>query len=360
LFDLKAHLKTLVEVHAPSGHEAPARAIIRESWLDFVNEFEQDKLGSLIGIKRATLPNPNQRKIMLSAHMDEIGLMVREIVDGFIYVHRIAGVDNRVMLAQPVIVHGKRPLPGIVAAAPPHLLTDEETKKYPPFDHLVIDVGLSADEVRELVQIGDLITSDVPMIELQGGYLAAKAMDDRASVASVTFALHELQMMQHSWDVYATATVQEESGLYGAATAAYHIKPDIAIAIDVTFADQPGVPADDANEMGAGPAIGLGANFHPKLFDKMIEVAKEYEIKYQIEPAVGATGTDAASIQVAREGIPTLLLSLPLRNMHSPVETLNLRDIERTGRLMAQFIASLDNDFLSAIQWDELKAKTEG
>ena len=359
MFDLKAHLKTLVETHAPSGHEAAIREVIRESWLDFVNEFEQDKLGSLIGIKRATLPNEGERKIMLSAHMDEIGLMVREIVDGFIYVHRISGVDNRVMLAKPVIVHGKRPLPGVVAAAPPHLLEAEERKKYPSFDQLVIDVGLPADEVESLVNVGDLITSEAPMIELQGSYLAAKAMDDRASVAAVTVALHELQMMQHSWDVYATATVQEESGLLGAATAAYHIQPDIAIAIDVTFAEQPGVPSDEANEMGGGPAIGLGANFHPKLFDKIVEVAKEYEIKHQIEPAVGATGTDAAAIQLAHEGIPTLLLSLPLRNMHSPVETLHLRDIERTGRLMAQFIASLDNDFLSAIEWDELQSKTK-
>ncbi|MDQ7027257.1 MAG: M42 family metallopeptidase [Anaerolineae bacterium] len=358
MFDLKAHLKTLVETHAPSGHEAAAREVIRESWDNLVQEFDQDKLGSLIGIKRATLPNESQRKIMLSAHMDEIGLMVRDIVDGFIYVHSISGVDNRVMLAQPVIIHGKRPLFGVVAAAPPHLLKAKDRKKYPSFDQLVIDIGLPADELASLVQIGDLITPDAPLLELQGSYLAAKAMDDRASVAAVTLALHELQKMQHCWDVYATATVQEESGLLGAKTAAYHIKPDIAIAIDVTFADQPGVPADDASEMGAGPAIGLGANFHPKLFDKIVEVAKEYEIKYQIEPAVGATGTDAAAIQLARDGIPTLLLSIPIRNMHSPVETLHLRDIERTGRLMAQFIASLDNDFLSAIAWDKLQTET--
>lgn len=180
-------------------------------------------------------------------------------------------------------------------------------------------------------------------------------MDDRACVAAVTFCLHELQTMQHGWDVFATATVQEESGLHGARTAAYHIQPDIAIALDVTFAEQPGVSGDDALEMGGGPAIVLGANIHPKLYDKIIEVAKEYEIKHQIEPIPGATGTDAWAIQVARAGIPTALLGVPIRNMHSPVETLNLQDVERTGRLLAQFIAALDSDFLSAIAWDDLK-----
>jgi endoglucanase len=193
------------------------------------------------------------------------------------------------------------------------------------------------------------------MIELQGKFVAGKAMDDRACVAAVTHCLNELQSMQHSWDVYATATVQEETGLYGARTAAYHIQPDIAIALDVTFAEQSGVSQDDASEIGGGPSIALGANIHPKLFDRIIEVAKTYEIKHQIEAIPAATGTDAWAIQVARDGIPTALLSIPLRNMHSPVETVDLRDIERTGRLLAQFIASLDSSFMNAIDWDELK-----
>jgi len=355
LFDLKAHLKTLVEAHAPSGHEGPVREIIRNHWVEYVDEFAMDKLGSLIGIKRATLPMEPARKVMLAAHMDEIGLMVRDIVDGFIYVHRISGVDARLMLAQPVIVHGKRPLPGVVATKPTHLLTANDRKKYPTFDQLVIDVGLPAAEVAQLISIGDLITPDASLLELNGKQLAAKAMDDRACVAAVTHCLYELQSMQHQWDVYATATVQEESGLYGARTAAYHIRPDIAIALDVTFAQQPGVSADSASEMNGGPVIALGANIHPKLFDKLVDVAKTYEIKHQIAPYPARTGTDAWSIQVARDGIPTALLSIPLRNMHSAIETIDLRDIERAGRLLAQFIASLEGEFLSALAWDELK-----
>jgi tetrahedral aminopeptidase len=355
LFELKEHLKSLVETHAPSGHEAPIREVIRAAWQNLVDEFDQDKLGSLIGIRRATRTVEKRRRIMLAAHMDEIGMMVSAVRDGFIFVQRVAGMDNRIMLAQPVQVHGRRSLPGIVASTPPHLLTPEARKQYPTFEQLVIDVGLPAAEVEALVRIGDLVTPDTPMIELQGKFVAGKAMDDRACVAAVTHCLNELQSMQHSWDVYATATVQEETGLYGARTAAYHIQPDIAIALDVTFAEQSGVSQDDASEIGGGPSIALGANIHPKLFDRIIEVAKTYEIKHQIEAIPAATGTDAWAIQVARDGIPTALLSIPLRNMHSPVETVDLRDIERTGRLLAQFIASLDSSFMNAIDWDELK-----
>lgn len=355
MVDLKKHLKRLVEAHAPSGHEAPLREIMREEWADLVDEMEQDKLGSLIGIKRATHSLKEPRKIMLAAHMDEIGMMVRDVVDGFIFVHRISGVDNRVMLSQPVIVHGKRPLKGIVAATPPHLLSDADREKYPSFDELVIDVGLSAEEVAELVQLGDLITPDVAMVELQGKRVAAKAFDDRACVAAVTVCLDALQGMKHEWDVYAAATVQEETGLLGAKTAAYHIDPDIAIALDVTFADQPGVPGDEGRELGGGPVMGIGPNFHIKLSDKLKEVAKYHEIKLQYDTLPGRSGTDAWSIQVSRGGVPTLLLSIPIRNMHSPVETLDLSDIERAGRLLAHFIASLDADFLAAIDWDDLK-----
>ncbi len=357
MFDVKAHLKTLVETHAPSGYEGAIRDVLRQEWAPMTDSMETDGLGSLIGIKRATQPLDPPRRIMLAAHMDEIGLMVRDVVDGFIYVHRISGVDNRIMPSQPVIVHGRRELPGIVASVPPHLLTADMRTKYPSFDELIIDVGLPAAEVAELVRIGDLITPDAPMIELNGTRVAGKAMDDRACVAAVTVCLNELQSLQHKWDVYAVATVQEETGLFGAQTAAYAIQPDIAIALDVTFAAQPGVDVDTASEIGAGPAISIGPNFHARLVEQIKETARRAELKFQEDTIPGASGTDAWSIQVAREGIPTALFSIAIRNMHSPVETLDLKDITRTGRLLAQFIASLDADFLATIDWDDLKAQ---
>ncbi len=348
MFDLKAHLRTLTETHAPSGHEAPIRAVIEQAWRDLVDSLEQDKLGSLIGIKRAPQPLDPPRKIMLCAHMDEIGLMVANIIDGFIAVQRISGVDNRIMLAQAVIVHGRRPLPGVVAAMPPHLLTPAMRARYPAMNELLIDVGLPPQEVAELVQIGDLITMDAPMVELLNERAAGKAMDNRACVAAVTVCLHQLQRLYHQWDVYAVASVQEETGLYGAATAAYHINPDAAIALDVTFAPQPGVDSTDTSEMGGGVPVGIGPNFHPKLLERLRQTAKRVEIKIQNDLIPAESGTDAWAIQVAREGIPTLLIEVPIRNMHSPVETADLRDIDRAGRLLAAFIADLDGAFLAA------------
>ena len=351
MYNPKDHLKKLVETHAPSGYETPIVEILRQDWAELVDDFESDRLGSLIGIKRASQPSQPIRKIMLAAHMDEIGLMVRQIEDGFIYLHSINGVDSRVMMAQPVLVHGKRALPGLVATMPPHMLKAAERKKYPAIDDLVVDVGLPADEVADVVQIGDLVTVDVPMIELKGRKVAAKAMDDRACIAVITACLQALRKMRHSWDVYAAATVQEEVGLRGAATAANAIAPDCAIALDVGFAEQPGV-THSAGKLGGGPLLGIGANFHPKMVERLQEVAAYYDIKWQSDVMPARSGTDAWAIQVARDGIPTALLSLPLRNMHSPVETLDLKDIERCGRWLAHFISELDERFIDYLSLD--------
>lgn len=363
MFNLKAHLRTLVEAHAPSGHEGPVRLLLREAWSPLVDTFEEDRLGTLIGIKRATRPPQDgrpARRIMLAAHMDEIGLMVSGIRDGFILVHRISGIDNRIMPAQTVIVHaddGRDPLPGVVASKPPHLLVNSARTKYPTMQELMVDVGLPADEVEKRVRLGDLITVDAPMIELGANRVAGKALDDRACVAAVTFCLNELRTLHHTWDVYAAATVQEETGLIGAKTAANQIAPDLAIALDVTFAPQPGVDADSTADLGGGPGIGIGPNFHVKLVERLMETAKRREIKLQEDIIAGPSGTDAWAIQVALTGVPTALLEVPLRNMHSPVETADIRDIERCGRLLAHFIADLDADFLSAIDWDDMKGE---
>ncbi len=348
MYNPKEHLRRLVETHAPSGYEAPVAARLRDEWAGLVDDFDSDRLGSLIGIKRGDIAAEPRRKIMLAAHMDEIALMVRQIEDGFIYLHRVSGIDARVMLAQPVLVHGARPLPGVVASKPPHMLSANETRQYPPIDALVVDVGLPAAEVAQLVSIGDLVTVDGPMIDLQGRQVAAKAMDDRACIAVITACLELLRTMRHSWDVYAAATVQEEVGLRGATTAANHIAPDCAIALDVGFAEQPGVTTG-AGVLGGGPQLGIGANFHPKMVARLQAVAAYHEIKWQPDIMPARSGTDAWAIQVSRTGVPTALLSIPLRNMHSPVETLDLKDIERCGRLLAHFICALDEGFVDEL-----------
>jgi endoglucanase len=182
--------------------------------------------------------------------------------------------------------------------------------------------------------------------ELLGGMLSAKAMDNRSSVAAMILCLQELKKLRHRWDVYAVATADEEWGSYvGATTQAYAIHPDVAIAIDVTFADV----AEIEVKLDAGPVIALGPNNHPVLRERLLKACRDLELKYQNEMMPGGAGTDAYAIEISREGIPTVLISIPSRYMHSPVETVHPKDVERTARLMAHFITNLDESFVEEL-----------
>jgi endoglucanase len=214
-----------------------------------------------------------------------------------------------------------------------------------------VDLGLPSEEVEKLVRVGDIVTMEAPVVELTDDQIATKAMDDRAAVASVTACLHYLQSRSHVWDVYAVASVQEEVGLHGAMTAAHHTSPDLAIAIDVGFAEQPGMSDDNNVAVDKGPQIGIGPNFHDGLLKGLQKSAKELEISLPLDPTPGGSGTDAWAIQISREGVPTSLLSIPIRNMHSPIETVSIKCVNRTGRLMAEFISSLSADYLDTIAW---------
>jgi len=266
---------------------------------------------------------------------------------GFLRFTEIGGYDDRVLPGQEVLVHGVRPLPGVVAARPPHVLSPEERKKTLLIKDMFIDIGLPPKDVEALVHVGDTVTLRADYIELRNERAAAKAFDDRAAIVSILSCLEELSRMVHTWDVYAVATVQEEVGTRGAITSAFGIFPDVGIAIDVTHGDMPGVSERETVGMGKGPAIVFGPNIHPKLHQGLVETARRYEIPYQIEPATGPTGTDARAIQVSRSGVPTALLGLPLRYMHNPVETIDLADVRRTAWLMALTIARLDEIDLS-------------
>jgi endoglucanase len=349
-------LKQLSEVNGLSGYEGPARELIRQTWQPFVDEMREGKLGSLIALARGTGPAGSPEpakgprpKLMLAAHMDEIGLMVAGIEKGFLRITRVGGTDRRVLLGLEVVVHGRRDLPGVVATRPPHVLPEEERKKTVPWDKLFVDVGLPAEEVERLVTVGDPISIRREMVELKNNRVAGKAMDDRACVAAVTLALEQLTGVRHAWDVFAVATVQEETGLKGAITSAYGVAPDLAVALDVTFGRHPGVPEVDSLPLGEGPTIGIGPNFHPGLVARLKKVAEAHEIPYQMDPIPGRSGTDAWAIQVTREGVPTALVSIPIRYMHQPVETLAVQDVERAGRLLAAFIAGLEADFLEKL-----------
>lgn len=349
--DIVSLLKTLSETPGVSGYEDQVREVVSGVFGRYADEVRTDALGNIIARKRGIGEMEPRRSIMLAGHADEIGLMVTQIEKGFLHFTEVGGFDPRVLLGQEVVVHGKRDLPGIIGIRPPHGLPPAEREKTIPMDKLFIDVGLPLDEVADLVHVGDLVTVRRELTQLKGDFVAGKAFDDRTAVAAIAVCLEQLAGVQHGWDVYAVGTSQEEVGLQGAITSAYGLAPDLAIAIDVTFGNQPGLSAAETVEMNKGPVIVYGPNIHPVLYEALVETAKSLELPYQVESAPGRTGTDAWAIQVTRSGIPTGLIGIPLRYMHTSVETVSVKDVERVGRLLAAFIARLDSEFLNRLVW---------
>lgn len=339
-------LKAITEAAGVSGYELEVRELVRREFASYADQVQLDAMGSVWGVKRG---RTGGRRILLAGHMDEIGLIVSKVDSHILRFTQVGGFDVRVLPGQPVLVHGRKPLPGVIGMRPPHVVPQAERDKVIPMEDLFIDVGLTADEIGRYVRVGDLVTMRRDYVELKNGLVASKAMDDRAAVAAIFECLQVLSGLRHDWDVYAVATVQEEVGLRGAMTCAYCIAPDAAIAIDVTFARTPDTPEIGTVEIDKGPTISRGPNIHPVMYARLEQIAKKHEIPYQVEGIPGASGTDAWAIQVAREGIPTGLLGLPLRYMHTAAETLSLRDMERCGRLMAYFIAGLDEQFVQEL-----------
>ncbi|MGA2640768.1 MAG: M20/M25/M40 family metallo-hydrolase [Spirochaetia bacterium] len=344
-----ALLKELTEARGPSGYEEEVRQIVRARFAEYARDVRVDSLGNCIarlpgtggapadGTPAGSAPSKASRPaLMLTAHMDEIALMVSQIEEGFL-----------------------RELPGIVVSVPPHFTDPADREKPVPLDKLFIDVGLSPREVESLVHVGDLVTIRARWTELSGGYASCKSMDDRAAVAAIVLCLEELSRRSHAWDVYAVATVQEEVGSHGAMTGAFGIAPAAAVALDVTFGMQPGLSTAEAVKMDAGPTIALGPNFHPRLFDRLIDAAKAIELPHQVEPIPGPSGTDAWHIQVSRSGVPCGLVGIPVRYMHTPVETVCLRDVERAGRLLAELVCRLPLEFAESLETRDALAKGE-
>jgi endoglucanase len=219
--------------------------------------------------------------------------------------------------------------------------------------HLLVDVGLLPSKVASLVRLGDLVSFETEAVEMSGEILSGHSLDNRASVAALTFCLQELGSRSHAWDVWAAATVQEEIHYVGATTSAFQLRPDLAIAIDVTFAKGPGANSWETFELGKGPTFGHGPNIHPYLFKQFKELAERLEIPFATEILPKSSGTDGMALQVTAEGIPTFVMGIPIRYMHTPVEMVALKDIQRAGRLIAEFIVGLKPDFMNTITWDD-------
>jgi putative aminopeptidase FrvX len=335
-------LDKLLRVGAPSGHEGPAAEVWRKA-ASFAS-LSTDGLGS--SIARVGDDGP---LLAVVGHIDEIGLAVTHIDEkGFLYFTPIGGWDPQILVGQRVEVRSKDGMvPGVVGRKPLHLLDADQRKKVVELKRLHIDIGAAdRDEAAALVRVGDSAVIAANPVSLAGGRLISRAMDNRLGAYVALEALrrcHERDSLSGSFA--AVAAVQEEIGLFGARTSAFEVRPDLAVAVDVTHAtDAPGVDEKEigSHPLGSGPAIGRGSTLSPKVFDLLVETAGEAGIDYTISASGRSTGTDADAIQISRSGIPTGLVSIPLRYMHSPVELVDLADVEATVELIAAFAARLE------------------
>jgi tetrahedral aminopeptidase len=347
-----SHLTKLISLAGVSGYETPVREALAEAWEPLVDEISVSRVGSLHALKRGEGTEPRPR-VMLSAHMDGVGLIVTEVKNGYLQVTSIGGLDARILPSQPVIVHGRRELDGVIVMPSPRQLPDDLAHKPVPMKYLLVETGLPADEVAELVRPGDVISfAQQPMV-LDGDFVAGHSLDNRASVAALTVCLDALQTMRHEWDVVTTATVQEEFNHLGGRTSPFALQPDLAVVIDVTYGVGPGASGFNVYPLESGPALGWGPTVHPALFRRFKELAEGLEMPYRKDLLPRLSWTETDDMQLVGGGIPTILLSIPLRYMHTPVEMIAWKDVERTGRLMAQFVAGLSQDFVENMGWDE-------
>jgi len=333
---LKDNLKTLSLFSAPPGREDFAANLISEIFSKYCDSVTVDNFNNVCGIKKTGIEN--SKKIALYAHMDEIALMVTDIDNhGFISFISIGGVDPRILLSQEVIIHGKREVYGVIGTKPPHLQIDNESKEI-IIEKLYIDIGMTREQINGIIRVGDYITFKGKWIELQNNIVSSKSLDNRAGVTVLIEVMKELSEDSLDSQIIFNATTQEEVGLRGATINAYTVEPDLAIVVDAGFGDMSGLDKDETFILGKGPAIGIGPNMHPVLSKELINYAKQNNIPYQIDVEPGNTGTEAWTIQISKIGVPVLLISIPLRYMHTTVETISLDDVIASAKLISGFI----------------------
>lgn len=337
----KETLLHILEQHGGPGFEQNVAGGVHQAFTEYTDDIRTDSMGNLIAFIAGHGEGSHPR-ILLSAHMDEIALVVTQVEKGFLRVAQSGGFDARTLVGQEVVVHGREQLHGIVGSKPPHLTTPEERNQAAILEDLYIDLAMSHERVSSLVSVGDRVTLHRETMELLNGRMSGKALDNRTSIAVILECLRHLKQMRHVADVFAAASVQEEVGVRGAMTLGYGVNPDIAMAIDVTFADMPGQAPDESFKIGKGPAVAMGPNIHPKVFQGLKNAAKANKIPYQLELSQGPTGTDGRAFQILREGIATGLVGIAIRYMHTSVETGSYDDIVECGRLLAHYIAGLD------------------
>ncbi|MFB6290812.1 MAG: M42 family metallopeptidase [Candidatus Bipolaricaulia bacterium] len=341
-------LEKYVNTLSPSGYEDEAAKI----WKEEAKEFADEVRGDLHGNSFATVNKGGSPRIMLAGHTDEIGLMVNQITeDGYLFFNTIGGWDNQIFPGQRVQLRGKeREVIGVVGRKPIHLLEEEERKEVVKPENLWIDLGVQGEEeAKELVEVGSPGVLDYSFQKLQGDRVTARGFDDKSGGFVVLEAARELAKLNPRAEIHAVATVQEEIGLRGAQTSAFGINPDIGIAVDVSHATDTPLMDKEKRKVGVaeideGPILSRGPNINPVLLKKLVAVAEEEGIPYQMASAPGGTGTDANAIQLTRGGVATGLVSVPNRYMHSPCEVVSLNDLNSIIKLVASTVNQVEGE----------------
>jgi len=341
-------LEKLANASGVTGREDEVRSLMIKYLKPYADEVKEDKIGNVVAIKKG---KKNASKLMLAAHMDEIGLLVKTITkEGFLQFMKMGGIDDRVLLAQKVMVCTENGLlHGIIGSKPPHIQKEDERKRVLASDELFIDIGAeNQEEARKMgVRIGDPVEFDIKFAKLSKDIVIGKAFDDRAGCVAMIEVMKRLEKTDCT--IFAVGTVQEEVGCRGAVTSAFGLSPDLGIALDVTVAgDTPGVKESEAPvELGKGPSLGIadsGLITHRKVLKLLIDTAEENKIPYQLEAGLAGT-TDASRIALAREGVPSGPLSIPTRYIHSPTSMINLTDVENVVKLTLAAVKNIPKRF---------------
>ena len=323
-----------------SGFEQMTPRLLPGYFAPYSDTYENDRRGSYIFCSKGS----TSRSIMLEAHVDELGFMITELLPGGFLRFSPVGYYNTLCLeAQDIIIYGKKEVAGVICARPDKPQPEKEIINLRT-DWLYIDTGLSGGELEALVQPGDVALLRRKPVILDGDIICARGLDDKAGVAVMLAAARELEHLPHTSTIYYSAAVQEEGPGLGGQIATYQIHPDIAFAFDVGHGWTEDLPRDEMLRVGGGPALAIGGRFHPGMVRKFIAVCEKFGIPYQLEPTPAASGTDAESIQTNRDGVPVLLISIPLRYMHTGVETGSVSDIENIGKAVAHMISEIDRE----------------
>ncbi|MGN0649440.1 MAG: M42 family metallopeptidase [Oscillospiraceae bacterium] len=332
--DIKTTLKRLTEVSGVSGSEKQASLTALELLKQYVPDSELDNFGNVTGILKSG--KDNAKLLMLDAHIDQIGMIVTYITDdGFLKVGACGGLDMRVLAAQSVTVHGKNPVLGVVSTLPPHVNSDHT--HVPEIGEISIDIGMNYEQACEVVSLGDRVTINSDFRELCGDRISSPSTDDRSGVCAILAALDMMKDRELVYDIAVCFSAQEETGERGVKTAAFRLAPEEALVVDVSFGRTPDSAAHETAKLGSGVMIGKSAVLDSSMSEKLICIAKDKGIPYTIEVMPSSTGTNADAISVSRAGVKCCTLSIPLRYMHTPVETVSICDIENTAKLICEY-----------------------